>query len=359
MAVLTLFHFQLLALKLINMDITDVNKNGVEKKIMLYVQNLYVDNMLNTNPVNDTTLVLNPADNTAPNGALSIYNQNGILGNVIQLYGLPLGNAGNNIYSTLGPSNFGTYIDFNIVANAGTISTSDQLSLAANTNAGLILYGQTGTNTIASYQVAGVNVFQIYGSGGVSILNGGDYDINSAAPATSTNTTSQSAGAYAFINNYWNGTASTDYNIKWAGVIDTDTPTGHVSWTAQGTAFMNVYDSGIINLLGTNAALQLNGTSIFDSANTWSKVQTATGFATTAGAATTITAGASPYAYTNSSASNQEIFITGGSITAITFSSDGGTAISLNITLSQIVLRPNDVLTITYTTAPTLNSIQL
>ena len=91
------------------MDITDVNKNGVEKKIMLYVQNLYVDNMLNTNPVNDTTLVLNPADNTAPNGALSIYNQNGITGNVIQLYGLPFGNAGNSIYSTLGPSNFGTY----------------------------------------------------------------------------------------------------------------------------------------------------------------------------------------------------------------------------------------------------------
>ena len=92
---------------------------------------------------------------------------------------------------------------------------------------------------------------------------------------------------------------------------------------------------------------------------TFDSIITANGFKTTAGAATAITVGTSPYTYTNSSSSNQEILITGGAITALSFGPDGGTGISLNLGLSQIIMRPNDTLTITYTTAPTVNTIQL
>lgn len=92
---------------------------------------------------------------------------------------------------------------------------------------------------------------------------------------------------------------------------------------------------------------------------TAANIITAAGFKTTAGAATAITVGTSPYTYTNSSSSNQEILITGGTITALSFGPDGGTGISLNLGLSQIIMRPNDTLTITYTAAPTVNTIQL
>lgn len=341
------------------MDITDINRNGIEKKTILYVQNLYVDNMLNTNPVNDTTLVLNPADNTAPDGALAIYNNNGILGYNIQLYGLPEGNSGNSIYSSIAANNFTTYMDLVISSNQGTASTSDTINIYPNANAGLSLWGQTGTNLIAAFEVANAQVLTIYGSGGVSINNGGDYDVNSAPAATSTNTIENTPGAFTIINNYWNGTTSVNYDMRYGAITDTTTPSGHATISANGTIIFEMYDSGILNLIGSSANIEFNGTSIFATANVFTAVQTATGFKTTAGAATTITAGASPYAYTNTSASNQEVFITGGTITAITISPNGGTAISLNIGLSQIVLRPNDVLTITYTTAPTLNSIQL
>lgn len=84
------------------------------------------------------------------------------------------------------------------------------------------------------------------------------------------------------------------------------------------------------------------------------------GFKTTAGAATTVAVGASPYTYTNSSASNQQVFIQGGTVSAVSFHPNGGTGISLSgLTDNVLTLRPNDTVTITYTAAPTVNTIQL
>lgn len=83
------------------------------------------------------------------------------------------------------------------------------------------------------------------------------------------------------------------------------------------------------------------------------------GYQTNATAQSSVTVGTSPYTYTNTSASNQEVLIYGGTITAITFTAKGGTAIDMNITLSSIVLRVGDALTITYSTAPTISTIQL
>lgn len=95
-------------------------------------------------------------------------------------------------------------------------------------------------------------------------------------------------------------------------------------------------------------------------ATTLADIILATGFSTVAGYATTVTVGTSPYTYTNSSASNQQIFIQGGTVSAITFQPNGGTSISLSaFTDNVMVLRPNDTVTITYTSAPTVNTIQL
>lgn len=93
---------------------------------------------------------------------------------------------------------------------------------------------------------------------------------------------------------------------------------------------------------------------------TSSGIISATGFKTTAGASTTVTVGASPYTYTNSSASNQQIFIQGGTVSAISFNPNGVSGISLSgLTDNVLTMRPNDTLTITYTAAPTVTTIQL
>ena len=95
-------------------------------------------------------------------------------------------------------------------------------------------------------------------------------------------------------------------------------------------------------------------------ATTLADIVLASGFSTAAGAATTVTVGTSPYTYTNTSASNQQIFIQGGTVSAITFQPNGGTSISLSgLTDNIMILRPNDTVTITYTSAPTVNTIQL
>lgn len=84
------------------------------------------------------------------------------------------------------------------------------------------------------------------------------------------------------------------------------------------------------------------------------------GVATTAGAATTVTVGASPYTYKNTSSSNQQLFIQGGTVSAIAFNPNGGTGISLSgLTDNVLVVRPDDTVTVTYTAAPTMTTIQL
>ena len=89
-------------------------------------------------------------------------------------------------------------------------------------------------------------------------------------------------------------------------------------------------------------------------------VVSGTGFKTTAGAATTVTVGASPYTYSNTSSSNQQLFIQGGTVSAIAFNPNGGTGISLSgLTDNVLVVRPGDTVTVTYTAAPTMTTIQL
>ena len=111
------------------------------------------------------------------------------------------------------------------------------------------------------------------------------------------------------------------------------------------TSYHNTLDDG-----SGNATFTTSGAGIVS----------ANGIKTTAGAATAVTVGASPYTYTNSSASNQQIFIQGGTVSAISFNPNGGTGISLSgLTDNVITMRPNDTLTITYTAAPTVNTIQL
>ena len=103
-----------------------------------------------------------------------------------------------------------------------------------------------------------------------------------------------------------------------------------------------------------------NGSSVTQITLSSTGIVSANGIKTTAGAATTVTVGASPYTYTNSSASNQQIFIQGGTVSAISFNPNGGTGIALSgLTDNVITMRPNDTLTITYTAAPTVNTIQL
>lgn len=106
--------------------------------------------------------------------------------------------------------------------------------------------------------------------------------------------------------------------------------------------------------------ISFNSTNIFSVSNSGNV--SATGYKSTAGASTSVTAGTSPYTYTNSSASNQQVFVQGGTVTALSFLPNGST--TGEITISQLtgnvlILRPGDAISITYTTAPTITTIQV
>ncbi len=111
----------------------------------------------------------------------------------------------------------------------------------------------------------------------------------------------------------------------------------------------NPYQNLTLNLTNGNLTAQLNNA-----------VFIANGFNTIAQPATNQTVGASPFTYKNNTNSNQEVFITGGTITGLTITpANGTTAITLNTSISQLVLRPTDAITITYSAAPTITTIQL
>lgn len=109
-------------------------------------------------------------------------------------------------------------------------------------------------------------------------------------------------------------------------------------------------DTGIIyQYNGTNVAI-LYGTGVLS----------ISGIKTSASASSSVSVGASPFTYTNSSSSNQQVFIQGGTVSAISFNPNGVSGISLSgLTDNILTMRPNDTLTITYTSAPTINTIQL
>ena len=171
----------------------------------------------------------------------------------------------------------------------------------------------------------------------------------------------------------------------WTGTQSINTTSGYpleLTSTGAATVFINMNNSsgqyaymfgdganfeivsttgGMIFLIQDGYYITIqNGSGVTQITLSSTGIVSANGIKTTAGAATAVTVGASPYTYTNSSASNQQIFIQGGTVSAISFNPNGGTGISLSgLTDNVITMRPNDTLTITYTAAPTVNTIQL
>ena len=154
-------------------------------------------------------------------------------------------------------------------------------------------------------------------------------------------------------------------NLAASGISNTMTSSPN-TWSALQTFGNNISIGGAqfaIASLASGQIIYYNGTNFINNANisvSSSGIISVVGIKTTAGAATAVTAGASPYTYANSSSSNQQIFIQGGTVSAISYNPNGGTGIALSaLTDNILVLRPNDSVTITYTAAPTINTIQL
>ena len=124
---------------------------------------------------------------------------------------------------------------------------------------------------------------------------------------------------------------------------------GHTAFTIQDGNQIYTFNSTLDDGSG-NAGFTKSGAGIVS----------VNGIKTTAGAATTVTVGTSPYTYSNSSSSNQQLFIQGGTVSAISFKPNGGTGISLSgLTDNVFVVRPGDTVVVTYTAAPTMTTIQL
>lgn len=326
------------------MQMSDINKNGVEKKTTLYVQNLYVDNFLNSNPAQQEIITLNPPSDATY--AIGIYNASAVQNQdgVIILFPNAQGTGENSNFTSIGMNVNNSVTYFSIVGNNGTANTGDTITLEPNLGGiSFSFTGYTGTSpgTVFSVNSGTSIVAQISSTGQISgqsfaIGANGDYDVLAPA-ATSTATLQQPYGSYTFVMNYWNSKSdtSTNYDMRMSAEITSTSPAGYIYFTAQSNDIAYIYSNGVI-------------------AATY-------GFATAAAPSTSITAGTSPYTYTNSSTSNQELFITGGTITAIAFNPDNDTTspITLNTTTSSVILRTGDSITITYSAAPTLTTIQV
>ena len=70
-------------------------------------------------------------------------------------------------------------------------------------------------------------------------------------------------------------------------------------------------------------------------------------------AASSISPGASPFAYTNNDGIAEEVVVTGGTVSSITLTRGGTTTASLG-TSGIFTLAPGDVLTVTYSVVPTM-----
>ena len=73
---------------------------------------------------------------------------------------------------------------------------------------------------------------------------------------------------------------------------------------------------------------------------------------TTPAASAAVTVGASPFAYTAPSAGS--VCVSGGAITSVTLARGGVTVYTSGLAADQVVVRTGDVVTVTYTTAPTM-----
>lgn len=328
------------------------------------------------------TIFVNSATGTFL-GAISITNTTNGAGDAIAFYGAngTTGTAGLLSYNTY---DSGTNVNgFALIANYG-----DSISGHLN-SIGLLPSMTANTGLIISYT---------NGSSGHAVI------FSTTTTATPTNYLDDGNGNFITTNGYVLAAvadsslsgklflSSTNANIL--KFYDTQaTPILHEVATLDAanipqTALIgNIVDSltatnglAVSNPTGAGAAsytIVLNGSSLSNGAsglsidlanpNTWSGIQTfssaivaSAGIASAAGASTPITVGASPYTYTNTSASNQQIFVQGGTVSAISYNPNGVSGISLNaFTDNVLILRPNDTLTITYTAAPIVNSVQL
>jgi hypothetical protein len=201
-----------------------------------------------------------------------------------------------------------------------------------------------------------------------------------AAFATSTATINNSS-AIQQLGSYWNGSSSIYYGIQTQFIQNSTTPSGQLNWYLNNngtlTSIMSLNQFGDITanaialnyVTGSGSQITFSVNDFSSTVGIWnasgltmsgSTILTTTGVKTNAGASTAVSVGASPYTYTNSSASNQQVFIQGGTVTAISFNPNGVSGISLSgLTDNILTMRPNDTLTITYTAAPTITTIQL
>lgn len=206
------------------------------------------------------------------------------------------------IFNYSSGSSGGLYLLGNAAQNTANQSVNDNISLEANMSSWELTLGSGNNVSLNAYNGSGTSVFVI---GGIAW--------------SSTNVSS-------YIINTFNESGAAEISLSCSGLVVA---------TAN-----NTMDDGSGNM-------------------TAKEIISAVGFSTVAGASASITVGASPFSYTNVSSSNQQILITGGVITSLSFSPDGGTSIAMNIGASSIILRKNDKLNVVYTTAPTLNSVQL
>lgn len=72
------------------------------------------------------------------------------------------------------------------------------------------------------------------------------------------------------------------------------------------------------------------------------------------GARTAVSVGASPFTLINSENCPIQVFVSGGTVTALTFSRDGATFDSCGLLAGMVALSPNDRIVITYSIAPTV-----
>lgn len=71
-----------------------------------------------------------------------------------------------------------------------------------------------------------------------------------------------------------------------------------------------------------------------------------------------ISAGASPYTYKNTSQFPQQVFVSGGTVSAVSFSRDGVAWVPVSsATNAQVWLSPGDSAKVTYSVVPTINVV--
>ena len=204
---------------------------------------------------------------------------------------------------------------------------------------GTLLYG-VETNTLATdYLLVNGNIQTPYSNN--LIMN----------PIASTSTTTtENSGYIDLLGSSWNGTASIPSGMRLYTLVSATSTDIYFALNNNGTLtdifhYNSQYNA--INLLALSIGanyINVSGKGNFSSILTDSNGT----------APTSLTVGASPFTYTNSTSTNILMYIGGGVVTAIAI--NGVTVVS-DVTLTTLIplyLKYNDYVTITYTTAPTI-----